>query len=456
MIKWSDHERDQSPREEKTQEAEPGDDSRADIRSREDRQCRGDLSPRGNQPRSVLTLEEARQRGTSPSPKREQERQEGCRRSSSSRTRARERATQDGAVRIFDRTSIAEKKRELGLVGDLRGRHLDNVIRSKLLYVIDQARDCGISQESICETLKLNPRAVIRWRSGETHKSNHGGGGGRNRIQPHEEEIVLVHARLNPEASCRRIAYDLERKRKAFIGKTKVSEILKAHGLNRPKLSHGNKKPVMPPLDYLLHEPWAPNLLWGMDWTWIRVGPTFMFLQIVVDWYSRLIVSWGLFHQITQAEVIATVTDAVARQEIDLLPENAMRPRVVADHGSANIGKLTRANIEVQGLDLWLSGIGRPTGNARTERTIGTLKTEEITLQSFYSDEATARRRIHKKIWDYNNRRPNQGNGGFAPALIHRHGRKKLMEQRKLDRQRTNDRRKEYWNQQPPTPSGLT
>ncbi|SMF31047.1 hypothetical protein, partial [Pseudobacteriovorax antillogorgiicola] len=42
--------------------------------------------------------------------------------------------------------------------------------------------------------------------------------------------------------------------------------------------------------------------------------------------------------------------------------------------GSANISRYTRSNIEVQGLELWLSGVGRPTGNARTERVIGTLK----------------------------------------------------------------------------------
>jgi transposase InsO family protein len=80
-----------------------------------------------------------------------------------------------------------------------------------------------------------------------------------------------------------------------------------------------------------------------------------------------------------------------------------MKPIVVADHGSANASKYTKHNIEIQGLKLWLSGIGRPTGNARTERVIGTLKREEINLQEQYANETEAKNSLGTAIWDYNN-----------------------------------------------------
>jgi len=117
---------------------------------------------------------------------------------------------------------------------------------------------------------------------------------------------------------------------------------MKEHGLNRPKLAFGQKKEVLPPGEMLLHEPWKPNLLWGMDWTWVRVENYFMFLLIVVDWYSRKILAWGLYRQITQFEVVATITDAVAKEKVDRLPAGYLRPRIVADHGSANASKFTR------------------------------------------------------------------------------------------------------------------
>ena len=127
-----------------------------------------------------------------------------------------------------------------------------------------------------------------------------------------------------------------------------------------------------------------------------------------------------------------------------------MKPRLVADHGSANCASYTRANIEVQGLELWLSGVGRPTGNARTERTIGTLKHEEIKLQDEYENEDQARARIAAAIADYNHRRPNAGNGGFAPSSVHVLGRKFMNERRETARQVTQEQRRKFWDQETP------
>src|SRR5580658_5005947 len=94
----------------------------------------------------------------------------------------------------------------------------------------------------------------------------------------------------------------------------------------------------------------------GHGLTWVNVEGRFMFLLVLLDWYSRKILSWGIYHQITQWQVVTVVTEAVALENIDLLPPGAMKPTVVADHGSANTAAYTKANIEIQGLKLWLSG----------------------------------------------------------------------------------------------------
>jgi len=352
-------------------------------------------------------------------------------------------------VRVSDRTSAAEKKRELGLTGDLRGRHLTVEVRAEILKWIDEAAQAGERLETACEWLQLNPRAVYRWKSGATSKPRHGGGGGKNRITPLEEKRVLTLAKKFPQLRCRRIAYELERKGIVFIGKTKVAEIMKKHGLNH-EFVRGAKKPLDVPGDMLLHEPWRKNLLWGTDWTYLRIDERFWFLLLIIDWYSRKIVSWGLFPEITQFQVVAVITNAVAAEGIDELPEGAMKPRVVADHGSANIAAYTKKNIEVQGLDLWLSGIGRPTGNARTERVMGTLKREEINLQDQYGSEGEGRSRIGTAIWDYNFRRPNAGNGVHRRNSVHIQGRRVLTERRKAARQHSENRRRNHWDQEQP------
>jgi hypothetical protein len=69
---------------------------------------------------------------------------------------------------------------------------------------------------------------------------------------------------------------------KPFIGKTKVAEIMKAHGLSHP-FERKPAKVIIPPEDMLLHEPWKRNLVWGMDWTWVTVNGKFMFLLVLLD-----------------------------------------------------------------------------------------------------------------------------------------------------------------------------
>jgi putative transposase len=326
--------------------------------------------------------------------------------------------------------------------------------RTALVTFIDGARKKE-SLAAICGALKIHCRAYYRWKSGAM-KSSHGGGGGLNKITPKEEKRVVALAKKKPDWHCRRIAYHLERKSKVFIGKTKVAEIMKKHGLNHP---FEQKIPVQQklPEDMLLFEPWRKNLLWGMDWTWVNVDGKFMFLLVLIDWYSRRIISWGLYKKITQFEVVTVVTEAVVIEQIDKLKEGELKPTVVADHGSANAAKYTKANIEIQGLKLWLSGIGRPTGNARTERVIGTLKREEINLQEQYANEAEAKEAISQTIFDYNANRPNQGNGGFAPNLVHHTGRAVLTKNRLAARQRTQEMRRKHWKQElAPSPDLLT
>ena len=437
----------------KANQEKPGDDRAVDLGGREAGQYGGDL-PSGEHPaHPVLRVEEKVQGGWDQRAHFHEARpkNKGPRKNAA---RSRKQEIKISACRVVNRASAPEKKRELGLHGDLRGRHLSHALRAALLTEIEAAVNQGESFDAVCRVLDLNSRAVYRWKAGVTSKLIHGGGGGKNRITPLEEKRVVALAKKNPEFRCRRIAYELEREAKVFIGKTKVAEILKKHGLNH-EFERGRKKSNPEPEEMLLHEPWRKNLLWGMDWTYLRISGRFWFLLVILDWYSRKILSWGLFPQITQFEVVAVVTEAVAIEKIDLLPEGATKPRIVADHGSANIATYTKANIKIQGLELWLSGIGRPTGNARTERVIGTLKREEIDLQDEYETETEGRKKIGAKIWDYNFRRPNAGNGGFAPNSVHHQGRAALTKRRKQYRQTTENRRRRHWERDQPATQSL-
>lgn len=415
--------------------------------SRAQPQSSGDMQARKYSAESVFAVENKIQRSRSCRSKGNETRPETKARPKSGKSRAGTRASEVRVCRSKRRTSIAEKKREFGLHGDLSGRHLSKSNRDALIAEIQAAVAKGESLVAICKTLEINPRAYYRWISGEVNKEHHGGGGGQNKITQLEEKRVVDFAKKHPNYRCRRIAYELERQARVFIGKTKVAEILKKHGLNH-EFVRKPKEEKQVPAEILLHEPWRKNLLWGTDWTYFRIAGKFWFLLLIIDWYSRKILSFGIFPEITKFQVVAVITEAVAIERIEELGPDKLRPRLVADHGSANIAKYTRTNIEVQGLDLWLSGVGRPTGNARTERVMGTLKREEINLQEEYESEDEAKRRITAMIHDYNFYRPNQGNGGFAPNSVHHIGRHALTLRRKEARQFTQNRRRKYWTQE--------
>jgi putative transposase len=427
--------------------SQPRKDSGACDGGRSHRERGGDLPPGRNFPSTDVSVEEPVQRdGDSgvqaieggPTWSSQQRRK-----LPDTRTQRRAGGRKGGVGADIDGARLAQKKKDLDLFGDLRGRHLTAQDRSGLLEIIEFAQDDGVSCERACKLLELNPRAVYRWKCEKLGRS-HGGGGGQNKITLEEESAVLEWVRAHPGQRCRRIAYELERAGVIFMGKTKVAEIMKKHGLQHV-FERGKSRPDIPPQEMLLHEPWRKNYLWGMDWTWVRVCGKFMFLLVLIDWYSRKIIAWGIFHQITRFEVVSVVTDAVAIEEIEKLPKDHLRPRVVADHGSANTSQHTRSNIEFLGLELWLSGVGRPTGNARTERVIGTLKREEILLEGEYKNESEAQQKIGYAIFDYNHFRPNSGNGGFAPSAVHELGRKKLSDQRQIHRQKTETERRNYW-----------
>jgi len=446
MLRSPNHESRKRESEKASIQAKSGENIRTGSGGGANGQCRRNLSPRKYFPTINVSVEKSLQRSCDSWIQGNEGRSSGSEGDDGEfRNSKSERGTygsKRSACSYDAGVVVAEKKRSLGLEGDLRGRHLSAKDRVGLLEIIKIAQAEGVTCERSCKLLELNPRTVYRWRN-DRISDCHGGGGGQNKITEAEEKTVVEWARAHPDQRCRRIAYELERAEKAFIGKTKVAAILKKHGINHP-FEKGKGRPDIPPQDMLLHEPWKVNLLWGMDWTWVRVNGKFMFLLVLLDWYSRKILAWGLFWQITRIEVVAIVTDAVAKEDIENLPEKTLRPIVVADHGSANSCNHTRTNIEFLGLDLWLSGVGRPTGNARTERVIGTLKREEILLQDEYKNETQAQEKIGHSIFDYNNLRPNAGNGGFAPSIVHQHGRRIPTEKRLMNRQKTETERRNH------------
>ena len=57
-----------------------------------------------------------------------------------------------------------------------------------------------------------------------------------------------------------------------------------------------------------------PNQVWAMDITYIPMARGFVYLAVVLDWFSRRVLSWGVSIAMEAAFCVETLEDAVARQ----------------------------------------------------------------------------------------------------------------------------------------------
>ena len=56
-----------------------------------------------------------------------------------------------------------------------------------------------------------------------------------------------------------------------------------------------------------------PNQVWAMDITYIPMARGFVYLAVVLDWFSRRVLSWRLSITMEAAFCVATLEDALAR-----------------------------------------------------------------------------------------------------------------------------------------------
>jgi putative transposase len=81
----------------------------------------------------------------------------------------------------------------------------------------------------------------------------------------------------------------------------------------RPRTT--NPEPSHKIYPYLLRgmEIVRPNQVWAMDITYIPMARGFVYLAVVLDWFSRRVLSWGVSITMEAAFCVETLEDALAR-----------------------------------------------------------------------------------------------------------------------------------------------
>jgi putative transposase len=149
-----------------------------------------------------------------------------------------------------------------------------------------------------------------------------------------------------------------------------------------------------------------PNQVWAMDITYIPMAKGFVYLAVVLDWFSRRVLSWKLSITMEAAFCVETLEEALAKHG---------SPKVFnTDQGSqftcpAFTGVLAKHDIAVS-----MDGKGAWRDNVFVERLWRSVKYEEVYLHA-YDSVSTARDGIGRYLDLYNRRRPHSSLDGRTP-----------------------------------------
>jgi putative transposase len=149
-----------------------------------------------------------------------------------------------------------------------------------------------------------------------------------------------------------------------------------------------------------------PNQVWAMDITYIPMARGFVYLAVVLDWFSRRVLSWRLSITMEAAFCVETLEDALAHHG---------KPDIVnTDQGSQFTGAAFTGMLANNGIAISMDGKGAWRDNVFVERLWRSVKYEEVYLRA-YDSVSDARASIGRYLDFYNGRRPHSSLDGITP-----------------------------------------
>src|SRR5882757_723400 len=194
------------------------------------------------------------------------------------------------------------------------------------------------------------------------------------------------------------------------IGRRHVKTLMKRMGIEALYRHPRTTKPepghkIYP---YLLRgmEIVRPNQVWAMDITYIPMARGFVYLAVVLDWFSRRVLSWRVSITMEAAFCVETLEDALATHD---------KPDIFnTDQGSQFTCEAFTHVLHKHAVKISMDGKGAWRDNVFVERLWRTVKYEEVYLRA-YDSVSEARTSIGRYLDFYNHRRPHSSLDGTTP-----------------------------------------
>ncbi len=151
-----------------------------------------------------------------------------------------------------------------------------------------------------------------------------------------------------------------------------------------------------------------PNQVWCADITYIPMAHGFLYLVVIMDWYSRYVLAWRLSNTLDADFCMEALEVALKKGKPDVFN---------TDQGSQFTGKTFTGLLEKHGIQISMDGKGSYRDNLFIERLWRTVKYEEVYLKA-YQNGKDARIGISDYFRFYNTARPHQALGYRTPGKV--------------------------------------
>ena len=152
-----------------------------------------------------------------------------------------------------------------------------------------------------------------------------------------------------------------------------------------------------------------PDQVWASDISYIRLLHGFVYLVVVMDWFSRYVLSWKLSITLEKEFCLEALRDALMVSTPEIFN---------SDQGSQFTSSEFTGILKNAGIRISMDGRGRLYDNIFVERLWRTVKYDEVYLNDYIS-VPVARNGLGSYFKFYNTERPHASLGGKTPHDIY-------------------------------------
>jgi len=153
-----------------------------------------------------------------------------------------------------------------------------------------------------------------------------------------------------------------------------------------------------------------PNQVWAMDITYIPMARGFIYLTVVLDWYTRRVLSWKVSITMDVHFCLEAVEEAISRYGT---------PEIMnTDQGSQFTSQAFTGLMKENGIKISMDGKGSWRDNVFIERLWRSVKYEDIYLRA-YGSVSEVKTGLNQYFNFYNTRRPHSSLDGKTPDQVY-------------------------------------